>query len=315
MDSNERVYMVDSDALIHMMRLSSLNHKEKKTTRQSSNILDIQTARSTSRNFDASQWIHLLKYSPSLSSFRRLCNERGHSCTWPTGNAPILSKGEKVTECNIENFVPLVAVTKQKTVPSFEFPSGKKRSGGHNVGSVGAIYRRLEEHDASSSTPTAGGAAKHEVVEEKSLGDKISTVVTDAGGDTLAKDTKSKKGIIGSQPRGTRSVYTHFPKDPICEVCKKTTARARCRIKPKKRVDGSALFTQFGDYLITANHKILNVENESGGGHKNALVVQDNFTNWNKSHPMKTKEASQTMSFTKFYSSVTEVGNNSHKSK
>ena len=38
-----------------------------------------------------------------------------------------------------------------------------------------------EEYDASSSNPTAGGAAEHEVVKERSLGDKISSVVTDAG--------------------------------------------------------------------------------------------------------------------------------------
>ena len=53
---------------------------------------------------------------------------------------------------------------------------------------------------------------------EKSLGDKISSVVTDAGGDTLARDTKSKKGIIGSQPRGTHNVFTHYPQDHNCEV-------------------------------------------------------------------------------------------------
>ena len=79
-----------------------------------------------------------------------------------------------------------------------------------------------EEYDASSSTPTAGGAAMREV-EEKSLGDKISPVVTDAGEDTLANDTKSKKGIIGSEPRGTHNVFTHYPKDPNCEFYKKTS--------------------------------------------------------------------------------------------
>ena len=129
-----------------------------------------------------------------------------------------------------------------------------------------------EEYDASSSTPTAGGAAKHEVVEEKtSLGDRNSLVVTVAGRETLAKDTKSKKGIIDSQPRGNHNVFTHYPKDPNCEVYKKTTTRARCRIKPKKRVDGIA---------PSVDHKFLNVENESRCGHKkNATVVQENFTN------------------------------------
>ena len=65
----------------------------------------------------------------------------------------------------------------------------------------------------------------------------------------------------------------------INEVCKKTrTTRARCRIKPEKREDGIAPSTKFGD-LITVDHKILNVENGSRCGHKNAPIVQDDFTN------------------------------------
>ena len=54
---------------------------------------------------------------------------------------------------------------------------------------------------------------------------KISPVVTDAGEDTLANDTKSKKCIIGSQPRGTHNVFPHYPKDPNCEFYKKTSLR------------------------------------------------------------------------------------------
>ena len=92
------------------------------------------------------------------------------------------------------------------------------------------------------------------------------------------KKTKSKKGIIRSQPR------------------KKTkTTRARCRIKPTKRVDGMSLSTKFGD-LITADHKCLSVENEWRCGHKNATIEQDDFTNWIQSYPMKTEDSSETVS-------------------
>ena len=40
----------------------------------------------------------------------------------------------------------------------------------------------------------------HEVVEKQSHDEKLPSVATDAGVDTLEKDTMSKKGIIGSQP-------------------------------------------------------------------------------------------------------------------
>ena len=67
--------------------LSSLNHQEKKTTRQSNNILDVQTARGIVvsdtqakvciKELDAYPWIHLVKDSPSVPSLGRLCNELG----------------------------------------------------------------------------------------------------------------------------------------------------------------------------------------------------------------------------------------------
>ena len=148
----------------------------------------------------------------------------------------------------------------------------------------------LEVRDASSSAPKARSDSKHALVEAQSIAVRLPSVVTDAAGDTLAKDTKSKKGIIGSPQREIHNVFTHYPKDSNCEVCKKTkTTRARCRIKPEMRVDGIAPSTQFGD-LITADHKILNVENKSSCGHKNSLVVQDVFMNWILGHPMRTKE-------------------------
>ena len=60
-------------------------------------------------------------------------------------------------------------------------------------------------------------------------------------------------------------------------------------------MDGIVPSTKFGD-LITADHKILNVEHESGCGHENVLIVQEDFTNWFQIHPMKTEETSETMS-------------------
>ena len=103
----------------------------------------------------------------------------------------------------------------------------------------------------------------HEVVEEKSLNEKLPSFVTDTGKDTLTKETKSKKDAIGSQPKGNHNVFTHFPKEHKCEVCKKTkTTRVRSGIKLERRVDGIAFSTEFGD-LITTDRNIPNAENES----------------------------------------------------
>ena len=187
---------------------------------------------------------------------------------------------------------PVVAVTTQKAVPSSEFLESEgnlereKEVEDTTLDLWQLFTDGLQERDASSSTQTATSDSKHAVVEEHSLDEKLFLVVTDAEGDTLAQVTKSKNDIIGSQPRGNHNVFTHYPKDPKWEVCEDTkTTRAKCRGQPKKLMDGIA--TTFGD-LSTADYKILNVENESRCGHKNALIVQDDLTSCIQTYLMKT---------------------------
>ena len=71
---------------------------------------------------------------------------------------------------------------------------------------------------------------------------------------------------------GKHSVYTHFPKDRNCEICKRTKiTRAPCR-----RRNGGAVLraANFGD-LITADHKVPSDNCESRDNHRYAVVVQD----------------------------------------
>ena len=59
---------------------------------------------------------------------------------------------------------------------------------------------------------------------------------------------------------GKHSVYTHFPKDRNCEICKRTKiTRAPCRRRNGEAVPRAA---NFGD-LITADHKVLSDNCES----------------------------------------------------
>ena len=78
------MYIVDSGASLHMMGLSSLSEKEKKTIRQSSKILDIQTANDIVLSDTQAKglhnnylWVHLVEDSPSVLSMGRLCHEIG----------------------------------------------------------------------------------------------------------------------------------------------------------------------------------------------------------------------------------------------
>ena len=90
---------------------------------------------------------------------------------------------------------------------------------------------------------------------------------------------------------GKHSVYTHFPKGPNCEICKRTKiTRAPCRRRNGEAVPRAK---NFGD-LITADHKVLSDNCESRNNHRYADVVQDLATQWIQAYPCKTKTSQET---------------------
>ena len=90
---------------------------------------------------------------------------------------------------------------------------------------------------------------------------------------------------------GKHSVYTHFPKDRNCEICKRTKiTRAPCRRRNGEAVPRAE---KFGD-LITADHKVLSDNCESQNNHRYAVVVQDLATQWIQAYPCKNKTSQET---------------------
>ena len=90
---------------------------------------------------------------------------------------------------------------------------------------------------------------------------------------------------------GKHSVYTHFPKDRNCEICKRTKiTRAPCRRRYGEAVPRAE---KNGD-LITADHKVLSDNCESRNNHRYAVVVQDLATQWIQEYPCKTKSSQET---------------------
>ena len=90
---------------------------------------------------------------------------------------------------------------------------------------------------------------------------------------------------------GEHSVYTHFPKDPNCDICLKTKiTRASCRRRTGTVVP---IAENVGD-LITPDHKILSEGSESRNNHRYAVVVQDLATQWLQLYPCKTKTSLET---------------------
>ena len=115
------------------------------------------------------------------------------------------------------------------------------------------------------------------------------------------RDTASSSHELAMESRvkvapgsGKHSIYTHFPKDPNCDICLKTKiTRASCRRRTGTVVPREE---NFGN-LISADHKILSEESESRetrNNHRHAVVVQDLATQWLQSYPCKTKTSQET---------------------
>ena len=90
-------------------------------------------------------------------------------------------------------------------------------------------------------------------------------------------------------------MFTHFPKDPLCEICQACKiTRAPCKSKCGHRTDSLPVPVNFGD-AITADHKILNEEDQSREEDRVACVIQDRATSWLQAYPAPKKDTKETM--------------------
>ena len=105
-----------------------------------------------------------------------------------------------------------------------------------------------------------------------------------------SQDTSKSSHELPMAPRakvepgsGKHSVFTHFPKDPNCDICLKTREQGLLaedvlvQSCPKRNM------------LLAADHKILSEESESRNNHRYAVVVQGLATQWIQSYRVKQK--------------------------
>ena len=255
-----------------------------------------------------------------MLSLGRLCNELGRSYSWPTGETPRLSKGKKVIESNIENFIPLVAVTKQKTVPSLEFLAAKgnlereKTSGGHHAGSVG-VLRKGQKNTVDLPLWQLGVTLRMKLSKNRLMMRYFPRLPLMLWEIQWQKDTKSKKGIIGSQPRGNHHVFTHYPKDPNCEVFKKTKKQDDPGVGKNQRSAWTGL--RFFYKIRRLDHGRSQIS-ERGEWVEMRRRERPNrarrFREWDPEFSDEDKgNIGNNVVFTKIYFFVTEAGNNLHR--
>ena len=111
---------------------------------------------------------------------------------------------------------------------------------------------------------------------------------------------------------GKHSVYTHFPEDRNCEICKRTKiTRSPCRRRNGEAVPRAV---NFGD-LITADHKVLSDNRESRDSHRYAVVVQDLATQWIQAYPRKSKTSQETHENSKVLPSIRSQDGSSSRTR
>ena len=97
------------------------------------------------------------------------------------------------------------------------------------------------------------------------------------------------------------NIFTHFPKDPNCPICQANKpTRAYVQSKPGAEPDALPVPKAWGD-AITADHKILNEDDQSRDHDRMACIILDRFTQWLQGYSAPSKSAAETRkAFRKF---------------
>ena len=218
-----------------------------------------------------------LSRSNLLKTFQRSClweNSAKKMAIHTSGKnvkTPNLIKNGKIAPCECDNLVP-IAVTGSSSDTDI-------------YGSASDSAEHTKESAPSDrDAPQASSDRLQDLPEwlEKLTEVLVDTKSTSSGSDR--KDPPEPPRPERQHPnrsKGKHNLFTHFPKDPNCEICKrKKVTRTPCGRNSKSHILRA---TKFGD-IITADHEILNEEREP----RYAIVVQDFATQWIQSYPWKT---------------------------
>ena len=114
----EREFVVDSGASMHMISKKDLSNAEMDTLTKSCSPTRVITANGEVqtheeaivfvKELDIFLTMKVLENTPAVLSLGELCDENGYSYEWINGQKPHFIKNEIRIQCNTENFVPIV---------------------------------------------------------------------------------------------------------------------------------------------------------------------------------------------------------------
>ena len=135
----EREFVVDSGASMHMISKKDLNSAEletKTTSRSPTTVItangELQTNEEATvyvRELDVFLTMKLLEDTPAVLSQGKLCDEHGYSYEWINGQKPHLIKNGFRIQWNTENFIPIVVPGSSTTLSSSSTSTSTTPSG------------------------------------------------------------------------------------------------------------------------------------------------------------------------------------------
>ena len=164
----EREFVVDSGASMHMISKKDLSKAEMDALTKSCSPVIVTTANGEVqtheeaivyvKELDIFLTMKVLENTPAVKSLGKLCDENGYSFQWINGQKPHLIKNGIRIVCNTENFVPIV-------VPGLTSSSSTSSS-------TSRTPIKQESHSSSSSSssspssPTVGEMSVREREDE-----------------------------------------------------------------------------------------------------------------------------------------------------
>ena len=116
--SEEREFVVDSGASMHMISKEDLNDAAMDTLTKSCSPTIVITAKGEVQTHEEATvyvkelniclTLKVLENTPAVLSLGKVCDENGYSYEWINGQKPHLNKKGIRIQCNTENFVPIV---------------------------------------------------------------------------------------------------------------------------------------------------------------------------------------------------------------
>ena len=155
----EREFVVDSGASMHMISKKDLSDAEMDTLTKSCSPTivitatgEVQTHEEATvyvKELDMFLTMKVLVNTPAVLSLGKLCDENGYSYEWINGQKPHLNKNGIRIPCNTENFVPVV-------VPGLSSSSSVSSS-------TSKTPSRQESHSSSSSSTSSSSPTVCEI--------------------------------------------------------------------------------------------------------------------------------------------------------